>query len=596
MRWFSPGFIMDDHDSTVGNAAQGETHAKSPNALRPQSFDVDPRAVLSSIGEVVYDWDIATDQLSWSGNVQSVFGITDTARLSQGRSFDLTLDPTSPSTRSETILLSDSRDQGSGVAYRFAFSIKTPTGSVIWFEDTGRWFAGADGSATSAHGVVRRIEAPADNDRNHAQAKTRDELTGGYLRSPFLRIMDTAIAEADQKKKSSAFLLASINDLAFVNQTYGFAAADEVIAGVAQRMRAAIRGKDKLVRASGTKLGALLTPFDAENINEAAERIAQSVAEHPIKTSAGPVAVSLHLGAVIAPQHGRTAIDLMRKAEEALSEARMPGNPDFVAYKTDDSRDSARRRNFAVSEDVLRALNDRRIVIAYEPVISSATHAVQFHEVLVRVQAEDGSLMGAAAIIPPAERFGLVKYVDARVLELAVERLNVQPSERLSVNVSMRTALTHDWITGLEAHLAASPAVADRLIIEITETAAMSDIDTTARVVARIKELGARVAIDDFGSGHTSFKSLRQLPVDLLKIDGVFIQNLARSTDDRFFVRTLVDLARNLGVQTVAEWVQDDESARLLAEWGVDFLQGEFCGHAAPEALPLGHVPLRKAS
>jgi EAL domain-containing protein (putative c-di-GMP-specific phosphodiesterase class I) len=193
-------------------------------------------------------------------------------------------------------------------------------------------------------------------------------------------------------------------------------------------------------------------------------------------------------------------------------------------------------------------------------------------------------LLGAGAIIPPAERFGLIKYVDIRILEIALRRLGLRPAESLSVNVSMRTALSSEWMQALTSGLSGRADVARRLIVEVTETAAMADIDATADMLRKVKGLGCKVAIDDFGSGHTSFRSLRTLPVDILKIDGVFVQNIARSTDDRFFVRTLLDLAKHLQVKTVAEWVQDAESAAMLAEWGVDYLQGEFCGHAATDA------------
>jgi EAL domain-containing protein (putative c-di-GMP-specific phosphodiesterase class I) len=256
------------------------------------------------------------------------------------------------------------------------------------------------------------------------------------------------------------------------------------------------------------------------------------------------------------------------------------GRGGLSVYQADAGREAAQRRNLSASDEIVRALNDRRIVIALEPVLSAGDRVLQFHEALVRVRAEDGGLLGAGAIIPPAERFGLVKFVDIRVIELVGRSLARHPGRRLSVNVSMRTAVTPEWLQALRGIVAADQSAAGRLIVEITETAAMTDIDQTAEVIRRIKALGVRVAIDDFGSGHTSFKSLRTLPVDILKIDGAFIQNLARSTDDRFFVRTLVDLARHLGVQTVAEWVQDAEAARLLASWGVTFLQGEFCGAA----------------
>ena len=131
--------------------------------------------------------------------------------------------------------------------------------------------------------------------------------------------------------------------------------------------------------------------------------------------------------------------------------------------------------------------------------------------------------------------------------------------------------------------LRAHPGVAERLTVEITETAAIQDIDDTRGFVARVKDLGCRIAIDDFGAGYTSFRNLRKLGVDIVKIDGAFVQNLARSEDDRAFVHTLIDLARRLGLETVAEWVQDEEAAAMLADWGCDYLQGALVGLASPE-------------
>jgi EAL domain-containing protein (putative c-di-GMP-specific phosphodiesterase class I) len=121
----------------------------------------------------------------------------------------------------------------------------------------------------------------------------------------------------------------------------------------------------------------------------------------------------------------------------------------------------------------------------------------------------------------------------------------------------------------------------ERLTVEITETTAIQDIDETRGFVARVKDLGCRIAIDDFGAGYTSFRNLRKLGVDVIKIDGAFVQNLTRLEDDRAFVRTLVDLAKRLGLETVAEWVQDEEAASLLAEWGCDYLQGQLIGLAS---------------
>jgi diguanylate cyclase (GGDEF)-like protein len=404
--------------------------------------------------------------------------------------------------------------------------------------------------------------------------------------------MTEDLARAAKKQSRSLFLLTAIDDLNFVNQNYGYDVADQVIAGVARRMQGVMRRKDRMVRHSGAKLGLLLTPYDSDDVKDAVQRFQSAVSEAPFQTGAGSVVVSLMFGGVMAPKDGTEPIDILRKAEEALAEVR-PGSSSrkLFMYKADTGRDQVRRENITASDDVLRALNERRVIAAYEPVLDSRTGAIAFHEVLVRVRTADGGLLGAGAIIPPAERFGLIKFVDIRILELAVERMVQLPGDVLSVNVSMRTAVSPEWMAALSASMAGRPDLAGRLIIEITETAAMADIDATAEIVRQVKALGCRVAIDDFGSGHTSFRSLRTLPVDILKIDGVFVQNISRSTDDRFFVRTLVDLAKHLNVKTVAEWVQDAESAAILAEWGVDYLQGEFCGLARVDGKEIPHPP-----
>jgi diguanylate cyclase (GGDEF)-like protein len=546
---------------------------------------VDPRVVLTSIGEAVYDWDIPTDRLSWNGSPLTLLHLPDLDRISTGTAFNASLDPVSPTTRNETVLLADGVDSGGGVPYRLIFAMQPPRAATLWFEDTGRWFAGSDGRPTAAHGVIRRIDTPSDAERSALASGKADELTGAYQRSLFLRVMADDLARAAKKNGRSLFLLCAIDDLDFVRETYGYEVADQIIAGVARRLKGVIRRKDRMVRHSGAKLGLFLTPFNTEDIKEPVQRFQSAVSEAPFQTGAGSVAVSLILGGVLAPTHGVEPIDILRKAEEALAGAREKRHRGaFAMYEVDAGRDQQRRQNLSASEDILRALNERRVVAAYEPVLDSRTGETAFHEALIRVRTPGGGLLGAGAIIPPAERFNLVRFVDIRVLELALQRLVQRPEATLSVNVSMRTALSPEWIAALTAGVAGQPDLPRRLIVEVTETAAMADVDATADILHKVKALGCKVAIDDFGSGHTSFRSLRALPVDILKIDGVFVQNILRSTDDRFFVRTLLDLAKHLQVKTVAEWVQDAESAAMLAEWGVDYLQGEFCGHAQVDA------------
>jgi EAL domain-containing protein (putative c-di-GMP-specific phosphodiesterase class I) len=166
---------------------------------------------------------------------------------------------------------------------------------------------------------------------------------------------------------------------------------------------------------------------------------------------------------------------------------------------------------------------------------------------------------------------------------MVVQELSAAPALRASVNVSPASTTDPTWWNGLGGLLKAHAGVGERLIIEITETAVIRDIDEAKGFVARVKDLGCKIAIDDFGAGYTSFRNLRKLGVDIVKIDGDFIHNIARSEDDRAFVHTLIDLTHRLGLKTVAEWVKDEEAAELLRGWGCDYLQGELVGLASIE-------------
>ncbi|HEX3859859.1 MAG TPA: EAL domain-containing protein, partial [Pseudolabrys sp.] len=218
-----------------------------------------------------------------------------------------------------------------------------------------------------------------------------------------------------------------------------------------------------------------------------------------------------------------------------------------------------------------------------------------FYECLMRVNRADGTLAHAHEIIPVAERVGLVRMLDHRVLELVVSEMVAAPELRASVNVSSSSTADPDWWNELGALLRAHAGVAERLMVEITETAVIQDIDDMRGFVTRVKDLGCRIAIDDFGAGYTSFRNLRKLGVDMVKIDGAFVQNIVKSVDDRAFVQTLIDLSRRLGLKTVAEWVQDEEAAAMLAAWGCDFLQGALLGLASAKR-PWVSEPDRAAS
>ncbi len=566
---------------------RAETSVKVKTVARPDATEI-----LASIGEVLYRWDIASDILVWSANVGDVLLIRDPEAIRTGRAYAQFLEADNVQARFDAVVRSDQRDEGRGVFYRIEYCIRPDPGSEtrLWVEDTGRWFAGPAGKPAHAQGSVRVINERYERERRLSYLARCDELTGELNRHYLTEVLEKTLDEAMRFRSSCGFLLVAIDNLARINESYGFDIADQVISAIGQRIRSRMRGKDTLGRYSGNKFGIVLTDCTPDDMATAAERLLAGVRDEMVPTSAGPVAVTVTIGGVTAPRHARSVADVLARAQETLDTAKGKRHGSFLAYRPNVEREARRRENVRATGEIVAALNERRIFLAYETVAAAVDRRPAFYECLMRVRRADGSLLGASDVVPVAERLGLVRVLDHRVLELVVDELVAAPSLQASVNVSPGSTTDPDWWAGLGSLLRAHAGVAERLIIEITESAAIHDIDETRGFVARVKDLGCRIAIDDFGAGYTSFRNLRKLGVDIVKIDGAFVQNIIRSEDDRAFVRTLIDLAKRLKLLTVAEWVQDERAAKMLEAWGCDYLQGALIGLASTERpwLPAG--------
>jgi diguanylate cyclase (GGDEF)-like protein len=444
-----------------------------------------------------------------------------------------------------------------------------------------------------AHGIVRVINERHEREQRLAYLSQFDALTGEMNRWRLTEVLEATIEEAVKLRSSCGFFLAAVDNLARINEAYGFDIADEVIAGVGKRIRSQLRGKDHLGRYSGNKFGVILNNCTADDMLVAADRLLAGVRDEVMQTSAGPVAVTVTMGGVTAPRHARNVRDVLIRAQDALDGAKVRRRGSFQSYRPNLEREAQRHENVRATEEIITALNARRISLVYEPIVDIASRQPALYECLMRVRRADGSLLAVNEVVPLAERLGLIRLLDHRVLELVLEELVAAPALKASLNVSAASTADPDWWSALAAMLRAHSGIAERLMVEITETAAIHDIDETRGFVARVKDLGCRIAIDDFGAGYTSFRNLRHLGVDVVKIDGSFVQNITRSEDDRAFVHTLIDLAHRLGLATIAEWVQDEQAAAILAGWGCDYLQGALVGLAAAERPWLNEPPMR---
>jgi diguanylate cyclase (GGDEF)-like protein len=540
--------------------------------------------ILASIGEVPYEWDIASDALVWGTNAQHVLEVADAAAIATDRAFARLMCAGNTQSRRDAVLRSGQRDASAGVPYQVQYSLRAAgKGTPTWIEDTGRWFAGPDGRPARAHGVVRIITERRAREELQSCLSRFDDLTGEMNRRPFTDVVADTLQGAIGSRTSFAMLVVSIDDLARINEAYGFAVGDEVIAAVVLRLRAGMRRGDSLGRLSGNRFGLILRECGPNDLVAVAERLLRAVRDEIVRTTTGPVAVTASIGGIIAPCHAQTVHELLSRVHEALSTGKSRRRGSLEVFRPNAARDAMRRENMRASDAVIAALNERRIIPAFEPVADAVSRAPAFYECLMRIGRPDGTLIGAHDVMPIAERLGLVRLIDHRMLELVIAELDQVPDLRLSVNVSPASTIDGAYWDALAALLAGKPGLAPRITVEITETAAIQHLDDTCAFVARVKDLGCRVAIDDFGAGCTSFRNMRRLGVDLVKIDGGFVKNLPRSPDDQAFVRVLIGLARQLGLQTVAEWVQDEACAALLKGWGCDYLQGALIGTATTE-------------
>lgn len=557
--------------------------APEPRSVaREQAFD--PARIMASIGEAPYEWTIETDVLAWGANATDILMVGSLATISSGRNYAKLLASDTAASRFDTVMKSQQRDSGTGVPYQLQYALQPPgSDKSLWIEDIGRWFAGSDGKPASAHGVVRVINERHAQEERLTYLSRFDGLTGEMNRFHLTEVLETTLSQAVAQRGSCGFMLVAVDNLARINESYGFDVADEAIGAVAKRLRAKMRGGDQIGRFSGNKFGVILNNCTPEDMEKAAERLIAGVRDDVIRTGAGPVALTVTIGGVTAPRHAASVPEILARAQETLDRAKAKRLGSFQVYRPNVERETLRRENVRAADEIVNALNERRILLAFEPVAETVSRETAYYECLMRVRRADGSLASASSVIPIAERLGLVRLLDHRVLELLVSEMAAVPALRASVNVSPASITDPDWWSTLGALLRANSGVAERLIVEITESTAIHDVDDTRGFVSRVKDLGCKIAIDDFGSGYTSFRNLRKLGVDVLKIDGAFVQNLMRTDDDRSFVRSLVDLARRLGLSTVAEWVQDEPSAALLTEWGCDYLQGQLIGLASVE-------------
>jgi len=419
-----------------------------------------------------------------------------------------------------------------------------------------------------------------------------DSLTGLLDRRRFRAELDQYVSFSARYGGQGAVMIIDIDGLKAVNDALGHHAGDNLIRRIASILRERVRTTDIVARLSGDEFAVLVPQTDTEGALQLGEDLRAQVAEGAAPL---PDAENATISVGITMFGGERDVGgeaVLVAADQAMYRAKEGGRNQIALFQDPDEprRDSGRVKQTTTAR-IREALTQDRLSLHTQPIRSLASGGIERYELLLRMTGDNGELLPAASFIGAAERAGMVQELDrwvvARALELLAEREQAGEPVSLHVNLSGASLTDVSVIEFIERRLDEGDADPSRCTFEITETARVADYAAAAGFADRLTEFGCQVAIDDYGAGFGSFHYLKSIPFDLIKIDGAFIRDMPRSDADQLTVQAIVQIARGLGKTTIAEYVQDDVTAQMLREYGVDMAQGFHLGKpvAVAEAL-----------
>jgi diguanylate cyclase (GGDEF)-like protein/PAS domain S-box-containing protein len=557
----------------------------------PTEPDWVARAV-EAAGDIAYRWDILSDSLAWGSSLKELLGETND-EIQSGHGFNNRIHPEDLPIRLKA--LSDHFAGQSG--YDSEYRLRNNQGGVVWVHDRATATFDADKTPIAMCGTLRVITTRKQTEARLERIANYDELTGHFNKTRLRDELDQALTFARRFYVPGAFMVIGIDKLAMINSAFGYEVGDAVLVAVGQRLDRYVRSSDVVGRLGGDRFGVILSQCREEMVVHAMDRIIDGIREEPVEIDGQSIPVSVSIGCVLFPGLVNTAYDVMAKSELSLNYAKRNGRSCFNTYRVSEQQGLVHRHAMDIGAQVQQAMRDHRLLFMYQPIVAADTHEVVKYEALLRMRDEKGDIVPAGAFIPVIEQLGMARALDRYVLDMAVDELREAPDTTLAINISGLTASDQSWLRALISAIRSTPQIAPRLVVEITETAALHDIEESARFVNVVRDLGCKVAIDDFGAGFTSFRHLKALTVDMVKIDGSFVLNLSRNIDNQLFVRNLMGLASTFGLETVAEFVENAEDADFLLKAGVGLLQGYYFGRPAMQRnWPMGQsitpVPL----
>jgi len=464
------------------------------------------------------------------------------------------------------------------------FRLRRPDGSWRDIEGLGRNLLG-DQAVRGLLLTLRDVSERRQLERALTRQAFTDQLTGLPNRALLHDRTQQAIRLAGRQGLTAALLLLDLDRFKEVNDTLGHHHGDLLLQQVAERLQGSLRDSDTAARLGGDEFAVLLPQITSVQAATAVADKLRAAIEAPFAVDGLTLDVDASIGVAAYPDHATDANQLLQRADVAMYAAKAT-HAGYTVY--DPTLDQHNPRRLGLLGQLRRALAAGELVVHYQPKADARSARILGVEALVRWQHPEHGLLGPGEFIPLAETTGLIRPLTSYVLQVALRQcrtwLDAGRDLSVAVNLSTRCLLDltlPDQITQLLENTAVAP---ERLVLEITESAIMTDPTRALEILNRLHTLGVRLAIDDFGTGYSSMAYLKSLPVDELKVDRSFVKHLRDNQNDAVIVRSTVDLGHNLGLQVVAEGVEDQATWQELATLGCDTVQGYYLAKPMPAA------------
>jgi len=443
----------------------------------------------------------------------------------------------------------------------------------------------ASGAVIGFAGTIRDISERKRFESQLVHVANHDPLTGLFNRRRFDEEVERHLSEAQRYDLHGVLLFMDLDQFKDVNDSRGHHAGDELLSALARLLRDRLRETDVVARLGGDEFAILLPHTDVDNARAVSADLLDAIRSHTFVAGGSPLRVTASIGIALFPDHAANAGELLSRADLAMYRAKDEGRDRWCVFASDGDWQGEIASRVGWHQRIREALENDRFALYAQPIMDLADGRLSQHELLLRL-ADGGEFVLPGLFLDTAERSGLIQDIDRWVVRQAIQLIAAHRSAgrelRLEVNLSGKAFADQELLRIIQRELAGTGIDPASLILEVTETAAIANIDQAQSFLRTLRALGCGFALDDFGVGFSSFSHLKHLPVDYLKIDGSFIRDLPRSPVDQHLVQAMVAVARGLGKRTIAEFVGDDETLNLLKEFGVDFAQGYFIGRPAP--------------